>query len=262
MPDFRFAVLADVQYADADTKGARRYRDSLDKLKRCAEVLRAENPEFTVQVGDLVDGGLDNLTRILPVWESLPGERKSVLGNHDFCAPREQLLRRLGMPAAAYTFARAGWRFIALDGMHVNDAATLARLKAEGARNAHEWNGGLGAEQREWLRGALAAAHRARERAIVFCHFPVLAESCRPEHLLWDHRETLAALDESPALAAWINGHDHRGGYAVRRGVHYLTLPGMVENEFPGGCAVIDVARRSLMLRAPGETSGRALALR
>jgi hypothetical protein len=169
-----------------------------------------------------------------------------------------------------------GWRFLVLDGMQESVAGgwpetdprflagrdRLARLQAEHARNGVAWDGALGEEQRKWLRANLLEAAEKHERAMVFCHFPVLAESCRPEHLLWDHAQVLDILDASPALAAYINGHDHKGGYAARNGIHYLTLPGMVEHDAGQSCQVVDVFPDRLMVRQAGSQGGRELKLR
>jgi manganese-dependent ADP-ribose/CDP-alcohol diphosphatase len=274
-PPFRFGLIADPQYADQESANARHYRDSLAKLAACASLLRPEKPAFVVQLGDLVDGGPPNLDRAAAAFRALSTTTYSVLGNHDFCAPRPVLLEKLGMPAAWYSFTRPGWRFIVLDSMALSaigwpegdprrraGEAHLETLRQQKARNAQTWNGGLGPEQREWLRAELAAALRARQRAVVFCHQPVLPESCRPEHLLWDHQETLAILESSPALAAWFNGHDHRGGYAPAKGVHYLTLPGMVEQEVGRTCKVVDVLPSRLVIRNASEPAGQALALK
>jgi manganese-dependent ADP-ribose/CDP-alcohol diphosphatase len=275
-PSFSFGVVADVQYADQASAGQRRYRDSAGKLQECAAAMRREAPRFVVQLGDLVDGGPANLDRIFPVFFGFPGRKYSVLGNHDSIAPRDALLKRLRMGAAFYTFAAPGWRFIVLDAMQASVGAwpaadphytegsrLLAQAKAAGSSNAADWNGGLGNEQREWLGRVLAAAARRRERAVVFCHSPVLAESCGPEHLLWDHRETLEILDASPALSAWFNGHDHNGGYAAKSGIHYVTLEGMVEHPVSETCKIVDMYPDRLVIRAAGQPSGgRELKLR
>src|SRR4051794_24512606 len=87
-PDFSFGVLADIQYADQDTKIGREYRQSIEKLQRCAVAMRAERPAFVIQLGDLVDLGVENLDRILPVFQQLPGPRYSVFGNHDLSLDR------------------------------------------------------------------------------------------------------------------------------------------------------------------------------
>ena len=265
-PLFSFGVLADIQYADQDTAMGREYRRSVEKLERCSAALRSERLAFVIQLGDLVDGGLENLDRILPVFNRIAAAKRHVLGNHDFCAPRDVLLKRLGMPAAYYHFAERGWRFVVLDGMDVSVADSegrdlLSALRSERARNAQAWNGAVGPRQREWLAQVLAEATRRNERVIVFCHFPVLAESCRPEHLLWDHREVLAMLESQPSVVAYMNGHDHRGGYAERNGRHYVTFPGMVEHDAAQTCRVVDVYAERLVVRGAGEAAGQVLAI-
>ena len=131
-----------------------------------------------------------------------------------------------------------------------------------GHANARPWNGGLGEEQRAWLAAELAAAERAGERAVVVSHLPVWAAASSATHLLWDHEEVLALLDRSPALFAWINGHDHRGGYAVRRGVHHWTLPGLVEAPADGNAyGVVSVYPERWEVRGHGQLESRVLAL-
>ena len=261
---FSFGVVADVQYADQPATGARAYRESLAKLEQCGAALSRERLAFTIQLGDLVDGGLANLDRILPVWNRLPGPRYHVLGNHDLGIPREILLKRLGMRRAYYDFRVRNWRFLVLDGLNASGREAedlLARVKREGAPNAQTWNGALGRSERDWLLATLADAARRRQRAVVFCHLPVLAESCRPEHLLWDHAEALSVLDSEPALAAWFAGHDHRGGYALRKGAHYVTVAGMVEHDAASSCKVVDVFPGRLVLRQAGAAEGQTLSL-
>ena len=150
-----------------------------------------------------------NLPRILPVYRNLTARQYHVLGNHDFCVPRAGLQRQLGMENAWYDFAAGGWRFVVLDGMDISipgrAAGTpeqhravemLAALGARHAPNAQDWNGGIGDAQKRWLREVLRRAGEAGERAIVFCHFPLLAEASTPEHLLWNSEEILRILQE------------------------------------------------------------------
>ena len=255
-PEFSFGVVADVQYADQDSAMGREYRESAGKLERCVSLLNKERLEFVVQLGDLVDGGSGNLRVIRRVFEKTRARRYDVLGNHD----REVMVGKMERPY--YEFGVKGWRFVVLDGMGETGRGTLEKLKAEGAVNAQSWNGAVGEVQREWLRGVLREASERKERAVVFCHFPVLPESCRPEHLLWDYREVLEILDGAPAVAAYMNGHDHRGGYGVGKGVHYLTLPGMVEHEGSQSCQVVDVYAGALVVRQAGDGSGRAMKMK
>ena len=262
-PLFSFGVVADVQYADKPPAGKREYSRSLRKLEACCAAFGRERLRFVIQLGDLVDGGLENLVRVLAVFNRLKTRRYHVVGNHDADIPRDSLLARLGLRRAWYDFSIARWRFVVLDGTdagvfpgwdsHSSHAEEGRRMLGELRRrkepHAQDWNGGLGADQMAWLRQVLARAHSRGQRAILFCHQPVLPESCRPDHLLWNYREVLDCIDRSPAVVAYFNGHDHRGGYAQRGGVHFLTVPGLVEND-PEDCAMIaDVYPDAIRLR-------------
>jgi 3',5'-cyclic AMP phosphodiesterase CpdA len=272
---FSFAVLADVQYADKDVAGRRDYRASLEKLKQAGAAIRAARPAFAIQLGDLVDGGAANLDRILPVWNTLGVPGHSVLGNHDFCLPREVLTSRLGMPGAWYSFAQAGWRLVVLDGMDVSlpgrapgsPERDLALKLLEGLRaghqpNAQDWNGAISERQRRWLGGVLEKSAAQGERVLVFCHFPILKEASTAQHLLWNADAVLQDLDRFPHVAAWMNGHDHNGGYAQRRGVHFVTFPGMIESGPRNSWTVVEVWDDRLELRGSGTSPSRTLKLR
>lgn len=266
-PEFSFGVVADIQYADRPSAGKRDYRASLGKLETCAGSLRLEKLDFVVHLGDLIDGGLDNLDRVLPVFSRLPGPRYHVLGNHDLSAGRAEVMSRLGLSNPYYNFEVKGWHFIVLDGMQVSAAdpagrQKLAGLRAAGSPNAQEWNGGVGSEQLRWLRARLHDATAVGDRAVVFCHFPVLPESSSPEHVLWDYADVLHILEDEPALAMYMAGHDHRGGYAARNGVHYVTMHGMVESGVGESCRVVDVYADRLVMRSAGQPGGQTLTLR
>ena len=250
-PQFSFGVLADLQYADQDTANGREYRRSLDKLRSAAEWFARERLEFVIQLGDMVDHGIDNLDRVLAGWESLAPKRH-VIGNHDGEIGRAALLERLKLERGYYQFAAPGWRFLVLDGSQSGPegARLLEELRASKEPNAQSWNGAIAGQQKEWLRKMLKEASAKGERAIVFCHFPVLPESCRRDHLLWNWREVLEILEAAPSVAVWINGHDHRGGYGVRAGIHCITVPGVVENDIRDCARVVDVFPGHLLMRS------------
>jgi manganese-dependent ADP-ribose/CDP-alcohol diphosphatase len=240
-PPLTFAAPADIQYADRDSAGKRRYRESLPKLQESVSLVREAKPAFTIQLGDIIDEGLSNLDHILPAFARMPAPRYHVIGNHDLTVERSILMGRLKLRRGYYTFKARGWRFFVLDGTDLNAGSPqgreiLASLRQQKAPNAQDWNGGLGAAQMNWLRMSLRDAQAAREPVILVCHFPVFAESSRPDHLLWNWPDVLALIDASPAVVVWINGHDHSGGAASRNGVQYITLPGFVEHGTPQSC--------------------------
>ncbi|QOY87701.1 metallophosphoesterase [Paludibaculum fermentans] len=275
-PLFSFGAIADVQYADKDDAIGRQYRVSTAKLAACANLLNRERLEFVVHLGDLIDEGAGNLEVIRKVYGQIQAPRYYVLGNHDFTAGRSTLMSVLGLNRPYYDFSVKGWTFVVLDGMNESVAggwpeadphaqagrATLDALKKAGLSNAQSWNGAVGPAQRRWLQETLARAAGQGNRVIVFSHFPVLAASCRPEHLLWDHEEVLRILEASSATAAYLNGHDHKGGAALHSGIPYVTLPGMVEHAVNESCQVVDVYPDGLVVRQAGAGSGRSFPLR
>ena len=273
-PRFSFAVLADIQYADQPPTPKRDYRGSWERLSRAVDAINTASPAFVIQLGDLVDAGAFNLPRILPIYRSLHARQYHVLGNHDFCLPRAELLERLGLREAWYDFTVHGWRFIVLDGMdlslsgrapgtpqHEAAVAMLAALKARNAPNAQDWNGAIGEAQQRWLADVLRQAAEQKQHAIVLCHFPVLAEASTPQHLLWNAPEILTILESSPAVAAYMNGHDHNGGYALGHGIHFVTFPGMVESGIRNSYTLVDVYDDRLELRGSGTAPSRTLPL-
>jgi len=56
-------------------------------------------------------------------------------------------------------------------------------------------------------------------------------------------------------------GHDHRGGYAVKNGIHYLTVHGMVETEDSTSYAVVHVDGERLEIDGRGRQPDQVLEL-
>lgn len=278
-PVLSFGVIADVQYRDAEAQGTRFYRDSLAKLGRAVEDLNAARPAFVVQLGDLIDGAFVSYDAILPIYDRLKMPHYHALGNHDVALEPEHqgtALQRLGLDRLGggrgyYNFARSGWRFIVLNGNDLSVQAypagsperaaserVLADLRASGAKNATRWNGGLGREQLDWLKRTLAGALASHERAIVFCHFPVFPPG---DSTLWNDRDVIAILDASPSVVAYFCGHKHEGDYAVKNGIHYVNLKGMVEGK-ETAYAVVEIHADSLKINGYGREESRTLAVR
>jgi hypothetical protein len=226
-----FGVLADVQYADKATGGARHYRTALQKLEECVTDMNKQDPVFVIQLGDIVDGHHDNLERsaedldrVISVFDKLEAPVYHVVGNHCLVAGEETVRRKLELKKFYYDFtvpSAQGWRFIVLDG---NDAGY----------------GVIGNEQLEWFRSELDKASKNRERIICFCHFALL-ENAAAHHRMDKPGPVLQVMDEAGCVAAWFAGHDHTGGYCTRKGVHHVTLTGMVEAPVSNAYALIEL---------------------
>ena len=83
-PLLRFGLITDAQYADADPKGERHYRETPGKLKSAVETIRAAKPSFTLHLGDFIDRDFKAFATLLPLLDGLGHPVHHLLGNHDY----------------------------------------------------------------------------------------------------------------------------------------------------------------------------------
>jgi len=242
---FSFGIIADVQYGDKDTRGARHYREGLDKLKECVGELNKQELAFTIQLGDIIDGNKEkthsDLESVLEEYDKLTMPKYHVVGNHCLTAGKNTLHQKLDLDKFYYDFTipvAKGWRFVVLDG---NDAGY----------------GVLGKEQLAWLESRLAHASDNREKVIVFNHFGLLKSAAR--HRMKTPEPVLKLIDKSGCVVAYFAGHDHRGGYAFQDGIHHVTVKGIVEAPIDNAYAVIEVYSTKLREVGYGKEPSREL---
>ncbi len=244
-PDLVFGVIADPQYADAEPKWGRFYRNSLVKLEEAVAALNKQELGFVATVGDLIDRDFKSFDSVMPIYAKLRHPHFPVCGNHDFEVADEdkgKVLAKIGLEKAYYSVVRKSWRFIFLDGTDVGiwrhpaddprtaaAKAMLKSLKEAKNPNAQEYNAAIGAEQMKWLEAELDSAKAAGQRVIAFCHYPVIPFG--DPHNLWNDKELVALFAKYEHIAAYINGHNHAGNYGIHEGCHYVNLKGMVETE-------------------------------
>ncbi len=243
-PLLRFGVIADCQYADAETsvKMKRFYRLSPKKLTAAVTHLNTLPLDFVINLGDTIDRAFPSFETVLPIFRQLKAPLHHVLGNHDYDVADDlkKLVRtRLGLPDTIYhTFSVKGWDFVCLDGNEVSlfshpkaspqTAAATAYLKTLPGKPA-PYNGAVSKTQLGWLRTRLDTARAEKKRVILFCHYPVFPVNA---HNLWNSPEVLALVSSyKDIVAAWMNGHNHEGNYGVKDGIHFLNFKGMVDTE-------------------------------
>ena len=272
-PIFRFGVAADAQYCDTANRGTRYYRASLTKLQECVTDFNSRDDlTFVIHLGDFIDRKFASFDQLLPIYQQLKMPAYHVLGNHDFyvaSADKSKVPQKLGLEKPYYDFVYHSWRFVVLDGNDLSlyalpkggakykvAEAMLQSLKAKEASNAYDWNGGIGAEQIAWLQQTLANAEQAGEKVIVFCHFPIFPKH---SHNLWNDTELIDAIEPYKCVVAYINGHNHRGHYGKKNGIHYLTVHGMVETPDQNAYAVFEVYKDRLNIIGYGREPSRVL---
>jgi 3',5'-cyclic AMP phosphodiesterase CpdA len=231
-PQLVFGAVADLQYADKDSKGARDYRGALVSAEQLVDALNRARPAFLVVLGDLIDGWGGDVARSVKDWERIiiPLKRLTmpwyaVAGNHDMAVGLEKLRETFGGPSlyADRTFPTLpGWRFVMLD--------------------SNEWVGGRSAnDQRAWLTSVLARAAGAGEKIMVWVHHPFAMPAPRLPMHGGVADAVLKQLEDSGCVKMILAGHHHGGGYLQRRGIHHVTLRGSVESGARGAWALIRI---------------------
>ncbi len=275
-PRLRFGIIADPQYAAAepDLRLDRYFVNSLDKLAEAVRRLNAEELDFVLTLGDVIDRDFENFDAVLSVYAGLRHQCLFLPGNHDFKVAAERLgevHRRLGMAAPYYDFVRNGCRIVVIEGSDISLFAPppgdprrataeemLRALQQAGAANAQPWNGGVGAAQRAWLSERLALAEEAGETVIVMGHYPLFPHN---EHNLWNAEEVAGLLVRSPAVAAYFCGHNHAGNYGEIGGTHFVNFRGMVDTERENAFALVEVFDDRIEITGFGREPSRSLGL-
>ena len=270
-PIFSFGVIADCQYCNIKVPktAARQYALSPKKLTACVEHLNRLDLQFVVHLGDFIDRDFKSFADVAPIYEKLKADHYHVLGNHDFEVAddlKAKVPAALGLKSRYYQFRYLGYRFIALDG---NDVSLHAYPSNDPRHKAAEavhkrlpsgtptWNGAVGRAQLAWLKKALGEARRTGEKVILFCHFPVYPENI---HNLWNAGEVLAVLEESQAVVAYMNGHNHAGNYGLLAKRHFVTFAGMVNTE-ETAYAIVNVYADRLEIKGFGRQKNMTLPL-
>lgn len=273
-----FGLIADVQYADKDTIGNRHYRTSIDKLTECVNDLNTQQLDFTIQLGDIIEGGPNaeqELERVLAIYNRLNTKKYHVLGNHDFTEiSRQTVLSKMNIDQSYYDFTIGSWRFIVLDTMDIatnggwpidsdnyrKGEEMLNRLIQNGAPNAVDWNGGISDDQLTWLDQTLTDADNKNQHAIIFAHNPVLPVG--DIHNAWNAERIVTVLESHNSPAAYINGHNHHGNFTRQNNIAHITLKAMVEAPSQNAYAVVELTPNAIIITGQGKVTSRTIPLK
>ena len=245
----RFGVVTDTHYADRERSGTRYYRDSIAKMREAVAEFQRADLDFIIELGDMKDTTaaseplptlrfLDDIER---EFSAFRGPCYHVLGNHDMdCLSKEEFLahtRNAGRARgkAFYSFSEGGVRCIVLDANFNADFTPYARGNFDW-RKAY-----IPASQIEWLDAELT--RHADEPTLVFLHQMLDSFSDISKDLCVGNAEAVVeVLERHRQVLAVFQGHHHPGHYSHRRGIHYLTLQGMIEQAAPTSAyAIVEV---------------------
>ena len=170
--------------------------DADQRLTSFVKEMTAIQPDFTIHLGDFCQPIAKN-REFLGIWNSFPGARYHVLGNHDMDGgfSRDSTVSFYGAKGKFYSFDRGDFHFVVLDANEVNPSPSRP---AGYARY-------IGKEQQDWLRKDLG---KSKHPTVVFSHQPLPTG-------IDNSKEILALLAEAgnanPAgkVISCFNGHDH-----------------------------------------------------
>ncbi len=230
-PPLRFGIVADAHYCDVAPRGSRHYRESLAKMRECAEFMNDEKVHFLIELGDLKDQDLtpveENTLRYLEQIEAefsrFNGPRYHVLGNHDLDSiSKPQFFGRVkntGVPntKSYYSFDRGSVHFVVLDACYTSSGAAYDH-------GNFDWtDANIPPDELEWLKQDL---RQAKGPCVVFTHQLLDGEG---SVYIKNAEDVRGVLEESQTVQAVFQGHHHEGQYTKINGVHYYTLKAMVE---------------------------------
>lgn len=268
-PILRIGLIADIQYADAQTRGTRYYRNSLNKLRDCVKDLNKQNVHFSLNLGDIIDRDAKDLDPVLMILKDLKKPIHTTTGNHDYHGITENkaLYTKLGMPAEYYSFKQKGWLFIMLNTNEVASYANVAgtwkekelkmmtdSIKAAKGVNAEEYNGGISSRQLKWVDSLLAKAERNHEKVLIFSHHPL--EFSRGFTAL-NSQDILKVISRYNCVKAIFAGHHHSGDFGYHSSIPCITLEGMVETSDKNAYGILELYADQLVLTGYGRTTSR-----
>jgi 3',5'-cyclic AMP phosphodiesterase CpdA len=263
-PDFTFALVSDIQYADRDDipKYNMYYRAALDKLEYAVSRFNAEKIEFAAQLGDFVDCKFESYDEVYKRWNKITARKVMVLGNHEFLdgqVPADEIVKKAGLEKRYYDFSCGRWRFIVLDscdvGVYSNPPGSekrilaqkmLAALEAKKAPNGYVWNSAISDEQIQWLDATIADAEKSHQKVIIFMHHPLVPE------VVWNAGDVLAVLEKRGNVVCVFAGHTHEAGYEKRNGIYHCVLAGLVTDPEQIHYTFADVYDDRIELRGAG----------
>lgn len=223
----KIGIFTDPHYSSQEITCKKRYNSrSLGKIREAYAEFVTLGCEAVICLGDLIDRETDhdaeirNLKEIAAVIHAFPLKTVVVMGNHDaFCFTVEEFYQILGDDCRPSLMQTEKNTLLFLDACHF----TSGRHYAPGDSN---WKDTC-YPHTDLLRETLS--HIETEVCILM-HQTI--DPCgHSDHCLSNAAEIRAILEESGRVRKVLQGHYHPGMQSGKRGIHYITLPAMCEND-------------------------------
>ncbi len=254
--DFSFGMFTDVHYAVIPDNGTRKYSQSLEKMAQCVDTMNKKKVAFLIELGDFKDmttppdsfAALGFLQKIETAFSRFYGDRYHVLGNHDEdCISKKQFYSiarnsRIAGNKTWYAFQKGNYRFVVLD------ACFDATGRSYDSGNFDWSDANVPAKELNWLKKELKSS---KFPVVVFVHQLLNGHS---KVTVKNADSVRKILEESRKVKCVFQGHEHQGGYEAINGIHYYTLKGLIEGNFPesNSFAIVTLSKKEIFIHGYG----------
>jgi alkaline phosphatase len=254
--NFSFGMFTDVHYAAIPDNGTRKYSQSLDKVAQCIDTMNRQKVGFVIELGDFKDmpvppdsrAALGFLNEIETLFSRFRGDRYHVLGNHDEdCISKKQFYSvtrnsHISRDKTWYAFQKGGFRFIVLDACYDSTG------RSYDSGNFDWSDANLPDAELTWLNKELADT---KLPVVVFVHQLLYGNT---KVTVKNAEAVRVLLEKSNKVKCVFQGHDHKGGYELINGIHYYTLKGLIEGNFPesNSFAIVTLMKEQIIVHGYG----------
>ena len=245
MKNFSFGVFADVQYGQREPAIRRYYRKAMEKVRGYLARFEAEQVNFMVHMGDLIDmphdeaGGERCLGDMMALLNGSGIPCVYLVGNHDSGSVVRPVLERawgFQNDRFYFSFDVGAFHFIVLDTNYNADGVPYDP-------DTHQWDECyVNVPQLQWLREDLRSC--AAEKVLVLSH--ALLDDGQGDHMVRNAHEVRAILEDSGKELVVLQGHKHCGDFSRQKGIPYYTLKATVEGEEQTYCWVVSAKGDSM----------------
>jgi alkaline phosphatase len=261
-----FGLLTDVHYADIPDNGNRKYSQSLKKMDQCIDTMNARGVEFLTELGDFKDMptppnpdvAMAFLSSVEASFSRFKGDRFHVLGNHDEdCISKSQfgnltINSTIQKGKTFYSFIKGRYKFIVLDACF--DSTGIAYKDGK-----FSWSdSNVPEEELVWL---IRELEKSEHKVVIFVHQLLYGNT---KVSIKNANDVRSILEKSKKVLCVFQGHEHQGGYVKINGIHYYTLKGMVEGNYPesNSFAVITLSEDKILIEGFGNAQSQILPLK
>ncbi len=230
----RIVFVTDWEYGEMKRIGSKASGSADEELKKVVKSAhRGINPDLAIGGGDYINGAkidekkaTEQLKLERDIFEKIKSEKVYLLGDHDLKKiPLQQAEEILGVKYQNNRIDKKGYRVVFLNSQEI--------FRGEGERLEKEL---------AWLKAQL----KDGLPVIIFSHFNIIAT---PQKDKWKRAagnsdKIREVLQNHPNVVAVIMGEGLRD-YAVReKGIVYVSIPGLVEQDYVGSYAEIQATKK------------------